>query len=278
MLRKNCLAFSTLGCPDWDLETILKSAAGMGFAAVEVRGIGGELRAERIPCFLPENRGRTRALLEQYQVRICGIDTSCAFDDAAHLEKALEEGRAAIALCSQMGAGMVRVFGDRLPKGREKEVMGQAARGLRSLCDAAEATGPVQVLLEVHGDFNTVEVFSELLPQLEGRPSFGLIWDIEHSFRSYGRDAGAFYRLIRPYIRHVHIKDCRIENGEALIRAPGEGSIPIPQIVAQLERDGYTGYYSFEWEKRWHPEIAPPERAFPAYAAYMKQIGKELSP
>lgn len=277
MLRKNCLAFSTLGCPDWDLETVLKNAAGMGFAAVEVRGIGRELRAENIPCFLPENQQQTRALLEKYQVQICGIDTSCAFDDAVHLEKALEEGRAAIALCGQMGAGMIRVFGDRLPKGREKEVIGQVARGLRSLCDAAGSRGPVQVLLEIHGDFNTAGTLSELLPRLEGRPSFGLIWDIEHSFRSYGKDIGAFYQLIRPYVRHVHIKDCRIQNGELLIREPGEGSVPIPQIVAQLERDGYAGYYSFEWEKRWHPEIPPPERVFPAYVAYMKQVFEEVS-
>jgi len=38
---------------------------------------------------------------------------------------------------------------------------------------------------------------------------------------------------------------------------------------------GYKGFYSFEWEKRWHPEIEEPEVAFAQYAsvaaAYLRQ-------
>ena len=33
---------------------------------------------------------------------------------------------------------------------------------------------------------------------------------------------------------------------------------------------GYAGYLSFEWEKRWHPEIEDPEVAFPRYIEYMR--------
>jgi hypothetical protein len=42
-------------------------------------------------------------------------------------------------------------------------------------------------------------------------------------------------------------------------------------------RNGYTGYYCFEWEKKWHPEIEDPEVAFPHYAktmtAYLEAAG-----
>jgi hypothetical protein len=44
--------------------------------------------------------------------------------------------------------------------------------------------------------------------------------------------------------------------------------------VAVLAKAGYTGYYSFEWEKRWHPEIEDPEVAFPHYA---RTIGEYLT-
>ncbi|RYG31354.1 MAG: sugar phosphate isomerase/epimerase, partial [Chitinophagaceae bacterium] len=30
---------------------------------------------------------------------------------------------------------------------------------------------------------------------------------------------------------------------------------------------GYQGYYSFEWEKLWHPEIEEPEAALAQYPA-----------
>jgi len=39
-----------------------------------------------------------------------------------------------------------------------------------------------------------------------------------------------------------------------------------------LTSSGYNGYYAFEWEKKWHPEIEEPETAFPAYAEYMRSI------
>jgi hypothetical protein len=34
---------------------------------------------------------------------------------------------------------------------------------------------------------------------------------------------------------------------------------------------GYGGYYSFEWEKVWHPELEEPEVAIADYARVMTQ-------
>ena len=39
--------------------------------------------------------------------------------------------------------------------------------------------------------------------------------------------------------------------------------------VRVLAGHGYSGYYCFEWEKKWHPEIEEPEVAFPHYARVM---------
>jgi glucosamine-6-phosphate deaminase len=46
---------------------------------------------------------------------------------------------------------------------------------------------------------------------------------------------------------------------------PGEGDVPAARVLARLARDGYAGFVSFEWEKRWHPEIAEPEVALPSF-------------
>jgi hypothetical protein len=45
----------------------------------------------------------------------------------------------------------------------------------------------------------------------------------------------------------------------------------VRETVAVLARHGYRGYYCFEWEKAWHPEIEEPEVAFPHYADTMRR-------
>jgi hypothetical protein len=44
-----------------------------------------------------------------------------------------------------------------------------------------------------------------------------------------------------------------------------------------LHAAGYRGFYCFEWEKVWHPELVDPETAFPDYArvmsGYLRDIG-----
>lgn len=267
------LAFSTLGCPDWNFKQVVAQASAMGFAAIEVRGIGEELQTSRLSCFLPENQEASRQMLNDAGITICGIGTSVSFHDAANTESALTEGREAIDICNAMGIPAIRVFGDCFPVPEEKEiVIERVAKGLSTLCDYAEKTGNVQVLLEVHGQFNTIEVLTSLIKQMNDHSAFGLIWDIEHSFRAYGNDFMPFYSTIRSYIRHIHIKDCRMESDQPIQLLLGEGDINISSIIQVLKQDGYDGYYSFEWEKRWQPNIPEPEEAFPHYVRYMKSL------
>jgi len=51
----------------------------------------------------------------------------------------------------------------------------------------------------------------------------------------------------------------------------GTGEVPVKEQVRVLAGAGYKGYYCFEWEKKWHPEIEEPEVAFPQYAKTMAE-------
>jgi len=51
----------------------------------------------------------------------------------------------------------------------------------------------------------------------------------------------------------------------------GRGEVPIFDAIDALSKGGYKGYYSFEWEKLWHPELAEPEIALADYAIAMKK-------
>jgi sugar phosphate isomerase/epimerase len=267
------LAFSTLGCPAWGFGDVLRNAKAMGFSAIEVRGIGPHLQTGKIPAFMPENLGAAKAALEKNGLRVCGIGTSVTL----HTGLDLQEGADAIRLADALGADFIRVFGDRFPAGERRPlVFDRVSAGLHTLCDAAEAGGNTSVLLEVHGEFNTIPALTELIGRVGKRPAFGLIWDIEHSFREYGNQVGEFYRLIAPYVRHVHVKDCVLENKEPMPTLLGHGAIDVPAVIAMLEKDRYAGYYSFEWEKRWIESIPEPEVAFPGYVAGMLDIQRAL--
>src|SRR5260370_18453263 len=49
------IAFSTLGCPAWDLQKILTFAEHHGFAAVEFRGLQGNLDLPSHAAFSTDN-------------------------------------------------------------------------------------------------------------------------------------------------------------------------------------------------------------------------------
>jgi hypothetical protein len=51
----------------------------------------------------------------------------------------------------------------------------------------------------------------------------------------------------------------------------GTGQVPVKEQVRVAAKGGYKGFYCFEWEKKWHPEIEEPEVAFPHYAKTMRE-------
>ena len=78
------------------------------------------------------------------------------------------------------------------------------------------------------------------------------------------------YKSLHPYIRHTHIKDANIVNNKEQYVLLGQGEVPIFEAIDALSDGGYSGYYSFEWEKLWHPEIGDPEIALADYPRVMK--------
>ena len=42
-----------------------------------------------------------------------------------------------------------------------------------------------------------------------------------------------------------------------------------------LRAANYDGWYTLEWEKRWHPEIEGPEIAIPAFADFIRALDRD---
>lgn len=261
------LSFSTLGCPEWTFDQVLSGAKRFGMDGIEIRGIGPALDNRKIPEFREQSLPGTAAKLQEAGLEIPVIGTSCTFHAPELYQKSIDEGAAAIDLCGRLGSPYIRVFGDTLGSKPEESIT-QAVRGITELCRYAHKSG-VGVLLEIHGEFNTCEVLDKVLEGCAQWEDFGILWDVEHSDRAYGDGWQEFYRLIAPFIRHVHIKDCLRSTSSSPLKLtlPGKGDIPLKDITARLLDDGYNGYFSLEWEKRWVPELPGIEDALACFTS-----------
>lgn len=247
------LCFSTLGCTERNLDDIFELCTRFEIQTLEIRGIGGVLDNRLIPDFSEERINSTAEHFKNACVTPLILGTSCSFHEKDNFESAVAEGKAAVHTASKLGAKGIRVFGNNLGDNPAQSTE-RVIDGIRQIC--AEKTD-VDVLLEVHGDFNTVEALMPVIKALENEKHFGLIWDICHTQKTYGENWREFYDAFRPFIRHVHIKDIK---GDKLVLC-GDGDIPIKQIASQMLSDGYSGAFSLEWEKKWHPELAEIEEA-----------------
>ena len=267
--HKMKLAFTTLGCPDWNLEKIVSTAHELGFDGVEIRGLEGKISAKEIERFQEENRESTKRLFAKNKLELCGFGSSVCFHDPDTWNEMLEEGRQTIDICASMGIPHLRVFGDRIPdRSRLKETQMQIIKGFKLLCEYA-AGKSVDILFETHRDFNSIETIGPIVQAMQNESQFGILWDVAAIDMVYGDDYTLFYNTVKQCLRFGHLKDHTRRGDEFVLCEMGEGDIPIKDIVKTLTQNGYEGYLSFEWEKKWHPELPDASEAFPAFIQYM---------
>ncbi|MBS0265463.1 MAG: sugar phosphate isomerase/epimerase [Planctomycetes bacterium] len=294
------ISFSTLACPDWSWGDIARRAAEYGYAGVEVRLIERETDLLARPEFSDQNLSTSRTLFESHGVQICGLASSVRFDhaDQSARDADLAIGKRYLELAHRLGAGFIRVFGDVLPAvehaAARQAVIQHIARGLDALGEHSEHRGlGVDVLIETHGDFSDSHRLLEVLTKVQ-HPRVGIVWDTHHPWRFCNEPLDGTYARLKPWIRHTHWKDSSTGHQkektaaerEAAARALsvnrghreadyelfGAGEFPAAMTLKLLVDDGYTGWFSLEWEKAWHPNLADPEVALPPFPGVLRGL------
>ena len=264
------LAFSTLACPSWPLDRVLAAARRLGYAGVELRFLEDDDALWARPELTGSGLAATRARLRDDGLAIACVDTRSFFHHPAGpaRETALEEARRALELAASLGAAGIRVFGDRIQAGQDRQsTRALIAEALARLAEVAQAHG-VEVWIESHGDFARGR---DTLAAVEGLPSarVGVVWDPCNAFE-VGEAPAEGLRALGARARHVHLKDVGRDGPEGpwRPRLPGRGEFHPERVLALLSARGYDGWVSFEWEKRWHPEIEEAEQALAHFAAW----------
>jgi len=64
--------------------------------------------------------------------------------------------------------------------------------------------------------------------------------------------------------------------GKVEYRMMGFGDVPVFDAVKILHQNGYSGYITLEWVKRWHPTLREPDVVFYHFQSYMETLLTEI--
>lgn len=262
------LAFSTLGCPDWSLERVAAAVREYGYDGVELRLVDGELLA---PHPSDAERARLREVLRG--VPVVAVDTSLRM--AAPDPGWEDDLRGHSELARELGCDLLRVFGGTAAQGEGNT---RIVENVRRAGTIAGGYG-VRVMLETHDDLSSARAVRSVLDEVPDR-AVGALWDLHHPYRM-GEEPEEVWDLIGDRTLLVHVKDAVRDQSERTgwkLVLLGEGEVPVREGLRVLQANGYRGWLTVEWEKKWHPEIAEPEVAFPQHAELLRTWIAETSP
>lgn len=298
------LAFSTLGCPEWTWEEVLRGGEDFGFQGVEVRMLRRETDLLTLPELQPSRWSTRRRELANAGLALCGLASSVHLHDpdpsAAEIQ--LATAQRYVEMCAELGGRFVRVFGDVLPpvedlSGREATLTRIAER-LQHLGEIGSKSG-IQILLETHGDFLRSETVADLM-QRTNHSHVNVLWDTHHPWKFEGETPEETVSKLAPWIAHTHWKDSvdssrpgpqsEAEKNAAEVARQlmsghrdagyvsfGQGDFPARNCLQALRSCGYRGWYCLEWEKAWHPEIEEARTIFPGFVDRFKTLWNSLS-
>jgi sugar phosphate isomerase/epimerase len=273
--RRYPIAFSTLGCPEWSWKTILDQADRLGYMAIELRGVMGEMDLPKVPELSGSHLAATKKDLSALGLVISDLGASATMHQTgAAREKALDEGRRFIDLAHAMDVKYVRMFGDQIAAGEPREtVFSRVIEGFQQMAAHAKPAG-VTVLIESHGDFTHSKDIEAVRSGVMS-DAFAVLWDAHHTYIDGHEPPADTYAALGRWVRHTHLKDSMPAGADRRYVLTGTGDVPVKSQVRVLAAAGYKGYYCFEWEKKWHPEIEEPEVAFPHFARAMTHYLKD---
>jgi sugar phosphate isomerase/epimerase len=257
---KNPITFSTLGCPDWSVDTVIKRAAEFGYQGIEWRG-GPDGHVN--PALPASERARLRRQTEEAGLFTLAVTayTSFVSTNRAQNMASVEDLKQHLDLAADLGARYVRVFfGEVAPHTDFMTTYPSVAACIDAAAKHARQLG-VGLAIEPHDDFMQFETVLPILNHAGG-PEVGVLWDVANNY-AVGDDLTEAVRRLGPRIFYVHVKDGFGSWPDWQPTPIGEGQVPWLWAFSKLLNSGYEGPFSIEWERAWHPELHPPEIALP---------------
>ena len=270
------ISFMTLGCPTWDLATICDRGQAYGFNGVDFRGYLDEIDITVLPEFTTRSAETSRRL-QDAGLAVSGISSSIWVCVPEKLEKNLEEARRTIAVAKAFEAVNIRLFGGGDLETYSREELAQFGYACITQILQLDGASDLKWLFETHDNW-VQAAYSRLLLDSIPDPAFGALWDMGHTWRVGREKPTDSWAAIGSRVGYTHVKDAVYEPNSPLAMAdgwhyvaPGTGELPLAESIALLNQSGYDGWFVFEHEKRWHPNLAEPDVIFPQFVGWIRE-------
>lgn len=270
-------SFTTLGCPSWDLDTIIERGSSMGFDGVDFRGLQEDLDITQLPAFTTDLSTTVQRFADA-GLHVNGISSSLKVCVPDALDSNVEEAKRTIPVAAALGSESIRVFGGGDAETRSKEEL--ADIGQQTMLRVLELDGASQFkwVFETH-DHWIQSADCKLLLDRVTVPEFGALWDMGHTSRVGAEDPADTLAALGDRVYYLHVKDAvhdeshpqAMKDGWRYV-PPGTGQLPLTKALGLLKERGYDGYVMFEHEKRWHDDLEDPADIFPLFLEWFRSL------
>jgi len=243
-----------------DLERAVKLATRFGLEGVEIRSVW----SKPVQHLNDDEVSRIRATLDTHNLRVCAIASpvfKCELEDEAAYRDHLDFLRSCCRIAKAFDTNIIRLF-TFWKRGPSGPVWERIKKQFRPAVPVAEDAG---MILGVENEASTyVATAAEARRFVTeiGSPAVRVVWDpcnevyAEEGITPFP-DA---YRLVEPWIVHVHVKDGRRDpaSKEAHVVPIGEGIVDWKGQFRELLVSKYAGYLSLE--THWRPQALTEEQ------------------
>ncbi len=216
---------------EWDLPTLIKNCETTGFRGVELRTThkhGVE------PALNDTQRKEVAKRFANSRVELVGLGSVCEFQsaDPAVVRKNIEDAKAFIRLCHDVGGTGVKVRPNGLPAGvPAAKTLEQIGRSLDEIAEYGAGYG-VEIRLEIHGRGTSEIPNIRKIMDVSKHSGSKLCWNCNAEDLA-GAGIAANFQSVQDRLGTVHIHD--------LI-----SSYPWPELFALLKKADFQGWTLLE--------------------------------
>ncbi len=252
--------FSTLGCPEMDLDGAIGLAARHGLHSLELRTLNN---TTDLPAWFESHYGSPAGLaahLKQRHVKVCALGTSFKLVGHDDIDRAQLE--MFVRWADEADVPWLRVF-DGGKRGDADEIA-EAISTLKWWREQRiKNNWAVELMVETHDGFVTSRALHDLISQA---PQISILWDAHHTWKKGGEAPAHTWKTVRNHVVHIHVKDSVSQpspNGSHPYTyvLPGDGEFPMGELRNALKDDKYNGVLSLEWERMWHSYLPELDKA-----------------
>jgi len=258
MLRRT---FSSLGCPELDLDGTLALVTKHGLEGAELRVLGGTID---LPAYFKAQFVTPAALAAKLGAesrRIVALDTSLTLIGNTSHER--EQFLEFLPWAEALGGPRLRVFDG--GSGLDESTLAQAVETVRWWQALRRERGwRADLMIETHDSLVNAAAIRRFAL---AAPGCAVLWDSHHTWLRGGEDPVVTWAAICDLVVHVHVKDSiavpSAKHSWSYV-LPGTGRFPIAPLLAALRADAFSGPVSFEWERLWHTYLPTLDAALTA--------------